>query len=207
MKRELILGWIAAGISILVASLWAFWGTIEAFHEGWWQPTLGGRIRYALMYLTPMAIVLLLTLLAIRWPRLGGLMFFAGGAWFSWIIFLRSWPDIDLNVVISWLPVTLVVVGVGLIWWFGRPEPQRLAPHLLARRSGAPAQRIDTRAPRTTRPKHIPFRHECERTRFGHGAAWDQLAHPPDACDADSSRMREMVLNAVPIAGDQPSWG
>lgn len=126
-KRQLILGWIAAGICITVTSLWAFWGTIEAFHEGWWQPTLGGRIAYALLYLTPMAAVLVPTLLAIRVPKLGALLFFAGGGWFSWFVFSNRWPDIDLAVLLSWLPVTLVVVAVGFVWWFGRPEPRRLA--------------------------------------------------------------------------------
>ena len=126
-KRQLILGWVAVSICIAVAALWAFWGTIEAFHEGWWQPTLGGRIAYALLYLMPMAAMLLLNLLAIRSPKLGAVLFFAGGAWFSWFIFSNRWPDVDLAVLLSWLPVTLVVVAVGFVWWFGRPEPRRLA--------------------------------------------------------------------------------
>ncbi len=126
-KRQLILGWVATGICIAIASLWAFWGTIEAFHEGWWQPTLGGRVTYALLYLTPMAAVLLLTILAIRVPKLGALLFFAGGAWFSWFIFANRWPDIDLAAVLSWLPVTVAVVAVGFVWWLGRPEPRWLA--------------------------------------------------------------------------------
>jgi hypothetical protein len=126
-KRQLILGWVALSICIAIALLWAFWGTIEAFHEGWWQPTLGGRLLYALMYLTPLAAVLLVTLMAIRLPKLGALLFFLGGGWFSWFIFSNRWPAIDFAVLLSWLPVTLLVVGVGVVWWFGRPEPRRLA--------------------------------------------------------------------------------
>jgi len=130
-RGQLICGWIATGICIAVGVLWAIWGTIEAFHEGWWHPTLASRIEYALRYLTPMAAVLLFTLFAIRLPRLGAVLFFAGGAWFSWWIFSKSWPSISLAHFLSWLPVTLLVVAVGLVWWFGRPEPRRLA-YLLA---------------------------------------------------------------------------
>lgn len=39
-----LLGWTAVGFGTLAASFWAFWGTIEAFHEGWCKPSLWMRL-------------------------------------------------------------------------------------------------------------------------------------------------------------------
>jgi len=126
-RNEAIAGWIALAISILVAGLWAFWGTLECFHEGWWAPTLGGRLLQALAYHTPLAITLLLLTLAIRWPRFGAVLYFGSGAIFSVFIFRERWGQLDLAAVLSWLPVTVLVIAVGVLWWFGRPRPLKLA--------------------------------------------------------------------------------
>lgn len=125
-KRRLVLGWIALGISVLVCALWAYWGINEAFHEGWWAPTLGGRLLQTLAYHVPLLICLALCLLAVRWPKAGAVVFFVFGALFSWFIF-RERPGLDLGAFLSWVPVTLAVCGVGILWWFGRPRPRRLA--------------------------------------------------------------------------------
>lgn len=126
-RRRNILGWIALGLSTLVALLWAFWGTLEAFHEGWWAPTLGGRLLQTLLYLMPMAACLVVGVLAVAMHRVGALIYFLFGCGITWLIFSERWPDISLEAIISWLPVTVLVVGIGVLWWFGRPTPRRLA--------------------------------------------------------------------------------
>jgi hypothetical protein len=127
MRREQICGWLALGLSTLIACLWAFWGIIENFHEGFWSPQLSQRLLGTLAYMSLMLICMALTLLALRWPRLGAVAMFLGGAWFTWFIFSQRRGHLDLGVVLSWLPVTLLVVGVGLLWWWGRPRPLKLA--------------------------------------------------------------------------------
>lgn len=152
-RKRVVLGWIALGISTLIAALWAFWGILEAFHEGWWAATLTGRLLQTSAYLTPMALCLMMGALAIRWPKVGAAIYFSLGAAFSWLIFGRMWPDFKLAAVLSWAPVTLLVVGVGVLWWFGQPRPMRLAyclfvgiPLLVALGFGAlPAYRVSTR--------------------------------------------------------------
>ena len=101
MRKQRILGWIALSISTLVAGLWAYWGIVENFHESWWQPTLGARLLYSLYYITPMLITLALTLLAVRWPKLGAVVFFLGGAWFTWFILAPRWGHVDLPTLLS----------------------------------------------------------------------------------------------------------
>lgn len=127
MRRQQFCGWSALGISTLVACFWAHWGIIENFHEGWWQPELGARLLYSWHYLAPLTLTLGLTLIAVRWPKLGAAAFFGGGAWFSWFILAPRWGKVDLATLAGWAPVTLLVVGVGCLWWFGRPEPRRWA--------------------------------------------------------------------------------
>jgi hypothetical protein len=127
MKRDLYLGWIAVGLSTLVACLWAFWGTIECFHEGWWLPTLSGRLLQSLAYLSLMGASMALTLISIWRPKIGATLMFLAGAWFSWFILAPRWGRLDLAAFLSWIPVTLMVVGGGLLWWWGKPKPLKLA--------------------------------------------------------------------------------
>jgi hypothetical protein len=129
-RKEVILGWIALAISTLIAALWAYWGIGEAFHEGWWAPTLAGRLLQTVAYMVPMGICLAIGSLTIRWPKIGAIIFFLFGTIFSLLIFKELWPKFRLEVVLSWLPVTLLVIGVGVLWWFGKLHPLRLAYYI-----------------------------------------------------------------------------
>ena len=40
-----ILGWVAVSISTGIAGLWALWGSIENFHEGWFSTSLELNLR------------------------------------------------------------------------------------------------------------------------------------------------------------------
>lgn len=126
LRRQLVMGWIAVGCGTLSACIWAFWGSIENFHEGWYDPLLYKRMLGTLAYLGPMLLTITLTLLGIRFPRIGGGLYFAIAGWFTWwVISTRS--DSGLGAILSWLPVTFVPVGAGLLFWLGRPRPQKMA--------------------------------------------------------------------------------
>jgi hypothetical protein len=118
-------GWIAVGISIAITCLWAFWGIIENFHEGWYYesllPNLG--LMFA-QYLSPMLIFLAVTLVSISWPRAGAVLhgiLALGVAWF-----FEAWT----NTVLLFL--LLPLIGLGALHWFGRPRPRKLATALAA---------------------------------------------------------------------------
>ena len=69
-------GYVAAGLMILITTVWTYWGMAEMYHEGWW-----GAWYNRLPYLVPGAVCLALTLVALTWPRLGGvLIVLIGGA-------------------------------------------------------------------------------------------------------------------------------
>ena len=72
MNRTAFLGWLAVGIATIVSSLWAFWGVFEAFHEGWYFPSLASNVLLTVKYLTLMLTSIALSVIALRWPRAGG---------------------------------------------------------------------------------------------------------------------------------------
>ncbi len=78
--RQRIVGWIAVSVSIVFTCFWAFWGIIENFHEGWYQPSLMPRLAMMFgQYLSPMLAFLVASLLSIRWPRVGAGLHMAAG--------------------------------------------------------------------------------------------------------------------------------
>ncbi|HEV8130942.1 MAG TPA: DUF1566 domain-containing protein [Acidobacteriota bacterium] len=142
-RSRQVVGWIAVGCSTLVASVWAFWGIIENFHEGWYCESLGQNLGLMFgQYLGfPLAFVAV-ALLAIARPR-----------WGFWahvliavllVIFLRPL----YRTTITLLSGPLLILGT--LYWLGRPLPQKWAyalvvglPVLTLLASGAePAWRV-----------------------------------------------------------------
>ncbi len=79
-----------------------------------------------LRYLTLMLTFMALSLIAIRWARAGGALYGLFGIGFAvWIVMTRR--VLNVAVILSWMPVTLPVVVLGILFWCGRPRPLRLA--------------------------------------------------------------------------------
>jgi hypothetical protein len=117
--KQQIVGGIAVGISTLITSFWAFWGIIENFHEGWyyesWVSNVG--LMFA-QYLSPMFIFLGVTIISIFWHRLGGGLHV--------ILALLALGFFDgLNNAAVFL-IILPLVGMGVMYWFGRPHPRKV---------------------------------------------------------------------------------
>jgi hypothetical protein len=111
------------GLSIVVTCFWAFWGIIENFHEGWYYESLlsNAGLMFA-QYLSPTLILLGVTLISISWPRFGGslhVIFALIAAWFF---------QVFTNAVMLLLISPLI--GLGVLYWFGRPQPRKLAVSL-----------------------------------------------------------------------------
>lgn len=122
-KRRRVAGWLAVGTSIVVTSFWAFWGIVENFHEGWYYRTVAANVGLMLVqYLSPMLIFLALTVAAIFWPRLGGALHF--------LLALLAFGFLGAYRNPALLLLILPLVGLGALYWFGRPSPRRLAAAL-----------------------------------------------------------------------------
>lgn len=60
--------------------MWAFWGSIEAFHEGWYHHSFWQNLALTSgQYLMPMLLFLVPGLICLRFPRTGGLLHMTTG--------------------------------------------------------------------------------------------------------------------------------
>jgi hypothetical protein len=118
-KRQ-ILGWIAVGLSTLITCFWAFWGIIENFHEGWYYESFPSNVGLMVVqYLSPMFIFMGVALISILWPRVGGALH----AVLALLVagFFQAWTSTVTLFLIAPL------VGIGALYWFGRPQPRKIA--------------------------------------------------------------------------------
>lgn len=120
LDKPQILGWIAVSFSTIITCIWAFWGIIENFHEGWYYESMLSNLGLMfIQYLSPMLIFMGVTLISITWPRFGGglhivIAFFAA-------LFFNAFTNTVILLIIAPL------IGIGLLYWFGRPNPRKLA--------------------------------------------------------------------------------
>lgn len=124
-KSGKIAGWIAVGVSTALTTFWAFWGIVENFHEGWYNESM--RLNPGLMfvqYLSPMLIFLILSLVSIFWPRLGGSLHLVVAVLASW--FFQAYSNAATFLLI------LPLVGMGILYCFGRAQPKKLAAATLS---------------------------------------------------------------------------
>jgi hypothetical protein len=118
-----IVGWIAVGLSTTITCLWAFWGIIETFHEGWyyesWLANVG--LMFA-QYLSPMLIFMGVTLISVLWPRFGGGLHVVCALLAAW--FFGAFTNTVVFLLITPL------IGIGALYWLGRPQPRKIAVSL-----------------------------------------------------------------------------
>jgi hypothetical protein len=123
MKQSRTIGWAAVLLVTVFSGFWAFWGTLEAFHEGWCKPRLWMRLLQVLAYLGPATVLCGLAVIGIRWPRIGCTLFVAvGGAIAALMIWDRAYFGAFLTA-----SLTLVPALVGVLFLIGRPTPKRAA--------------------------------------------------------------------------------
>ena len=120
LNKRQITGWIAVAFSIVITCVWAFWGIIENFHEGWYYESLLSNVGLMfIQYLSPMLIFMGVTLISISWPRFGGLLHAIVALLAVW--FFQAFSNAATFVII------MPLIGIGVLYWFGRPRPRKLA--------------------------------------------------------------------------------
>jgi len=100
-RGQRVVGWIAVGVSALLGGLWAFWGAIENFHEGWYHTSFSEN----------------LTSISLRFSYVGGALFILVGA--ALAAFFGRGAGVFL------IGVPLVLLGLGFV--YGRPMPRKWA--------------------------------------------------------------------------------
>jgi hypothetical protein len=119
-----IIGWIAVVVSTLITCIWAFWGIIENFHEGWYFESLWSNLGMMfIQYLSPMLIFMGLALISIYRPRFGGSLHVIISLLAIW--FFKAFSNAATFLII--VPLT----GLGMMYWFGRPRPRKTAAFIV----------------------------------------------------------------------------
>ena len=122
-KRQ-IFGWVAVGLSTTITCVWAFWGIIENFHEGWYSESILSNIGMMfIQYLSPMLIFMVVTLISIYLPRVGGILHGIFALLAIW--FFEAFSNAATFLLI------IPLIGLGSLYWFGRPQPRRIATSLV----------------------------------------------------------------------------
>ena len=138
------LGWSAVATSTALTSLWAFWGSIEAFHEGRYFRSFWQNLALTVgQYLLPMGVFLAAALCAVRWPIVGGTLHVALGVGAAFFFSTSAGRTL----------IGFPLVMLGLAYSIGRIQSHRRAaavllivPFATALVSGAsPAYRVATR--------------------------------------------------------------
>jgi hypothetical protein len=123
-KRRIV-GWIAVGLSTAITCIWALWGILETFHEGWYYESLWANLGLALVqYLGFMLGFMGVAVVSILWPRVGAGLHVVLAALAAW--FFEAFKNTVVFLIL------LPLVGIGVLYWFGRPKPRRLALALAA---------------------------------------------------------------------------
>jgi hypothetical protein len=111
------------GLSIVITCFWAFWGIIENFHEGWYYESLLSNVGLMFVqYLSPMLIFMGVTLISIFWPRVGSVLHVIFALLAAW--FFQAFTNAATFLLI------LPMIGLGALYWFGRPQPRKIAVSL-----------------------------------------------------------------------------
>jgi hypothetical protein len=119
-SRRQKVGWIGVGLSTAITCFWAFWGIIENFHEGWYYDSWLSNVGLMLVqYLSPMLIFMAVTLISISWPRFGGGLHVIIALLAVW--FFQAFSNSATFLLI------LPLFGMGALYWFGRPQPRKIA--------------------------------------------------------------------------------
>ena len=120
LDKHQLVGWIAVGLSTVITCFWAFWGIIENFHEGWYYASWLSNVGLMFVqYLSPMLIFMGVTLISISWPRFGGGLHVILALLAVW--FFQAFTDPVLLLII------MPLIGIGVLYWFGRPQPRKIA--------------------------------------------------------------------------------
>ena len=120
IDKRLVVGWIAVGISTLITCLWASWGILENFHEGWYHESLLSNLGLMFVqYLSPMLIFMGITLISIFFPRIGAGLHMTAALIVIW--FFQAFSNAATFLII------LPLLGLGALYWFGRPQPRKIA--------------------------------------------------------------------------------
>jgi len=124
-NKKIIIGWIGVGVTLIFSSIWAYWGTIENFHEGWYSASIWENLFMLIFqYLLFTIIFVLLATITLKWKTIGLLLHLALGGFCIWFFSGAAFS-------VLWLLILIPIIALGLLYYFGEPRPKKWAYRLL----------------------------------------------------------------------------
>lgn len=124
-NKKVIIGWIGVFITVILSSVWAYWGAFENFHEGWYSTSIWENLYlFLFQYISLTIIFVLLALIILRWKRIGFLLHLFLGVFCIWFFSGASFNVLGLLIIIPF-------ACLGLLYYFGEPKPKKWAYRLI----------------------------------------------------------------------------
>ncbi|MEA2015436.1 MAG: hypothetical protein U9O59_01750 [Actinomycetota bacterium] len=125
-RRKLIFGWIAVSIVAVIVSLWAYWGGIENFYEGWYSESSWENIVMMLVQYWMLPIVfMIIGFIGVSFPKVSLLLNIALGIGAA--IFFSG-----ASFSVLWVMIVIPLAAIGLLFFFGAVRPRKIAYVLVA---------------------------------------------------------------------------
>jgi hypothetical protein len=124
ITRQKTFAWIAIISSAVFANLWAYWGIIENFHEGWYMESFWKNVlmMFGQYLLMPVGFIIL-AMVSIRWNKAGAILHLLL-AIASYFFFGKMHAGLFL--------IAIPLVCLAVLYWFGKIEKRRFAYILVA---------------------------------------------------------------------------
>lgn len=119
-----VVGWVAAATSTAFSCLWAFWGSIENFHEGWFYRQWWRNVALAFVQYLPWMFVPMVAALIALWRRAAGV---ASHVLLACLAFWLFGVGRSAGVLLIALPMLALAIGYA----YGRPVPVEWARRML----------------------------------------------------------------------------
>ena len=120
-KRQGVFGWTAVIIVTVIASLWAYWGGVENFYEGWYSVSIWENILMMLVQYWLLAIVfIIIGVVGIRFPKVSLFLNVAIGIGAAILFSGASFSVLGVMIIIP-------LAAIGLLFFFGRIRLRWLA--------------------------------------------------------------------------------
>ncbi len=113
------INFITIGFILFLSGLWTFWGVSENFHEGWYfQSILKNLSLMFIQYLSIPTIIILLSLISIKWNKVGGILWIVLWIAFSYFIYFGGNIPFSLKRFLLWLPLTFPFFLIGISFYY-----------------------------------------------------------------------------------------
>lgn len=122
--KKSVIGWIAVSVTTALSGIWAYWGAVENFHEGWYSASVWENLFLLFFQYLLITIALVsLAVIILRWKKIGLILHIIAAALSIW--FFRG------AFSVTGLMIAIPIIALGLGYYYGEPEPKKWAYRLL----------------------------------------------------------------------------